>query len=164
MKRAILVVACILCAFAVGASADPAPPGPQPLPAFLSSLKACAPAAAASRALPKPVFAANRDPGNRDRGDGHGKVQPKATCTSTNACPLTGQPLTCTGSYCSAGDYWVSCDGVYQQCAPLCSEDRICCDGSEIYCEGYVSCSAGPRRITCDGYTDYCPPPSQCYF
>jgi hypothetical protein len=83
-----------------------------------------------------------------------------AYCESTFSCSDTGQPINCTGlSSCSAGDYWVTCDGTRHSCTPVCTSTCIC---GEYSCTGYSSCDDGLNWIQCDGHRHSCTPLRYC--
>lgn len=90
----------------------------------------------------------------------------KSGCTASLNCS-NGAFLFCSSGVpgtCSVGSNWVECNGNRTYC-PLCTITRVCCDGTEAYCEGYQSCSYIFRGVKCDGvsYQD-CPPIKQCAF
>jgi hypothetical protein len=145
MRKSTLWIAIFLClGMGVKTDAKPAPAGllcsattaQTALPAFLAGPPAAQPA------------------GSGGRG---GSLQ--ATCTSTNVC-ADGNPLTCTAATCSAGAYWVQCNGVTQTCPVVCTE--VCSACGERSCQGYTSCDDGVNWIECDGHRYTCLRPSQC--
>ena len=79
------------------------------------------------------------------------------TVTSTYNCYGTGGKLTCSGSSCSGGATWVSCDGVRTDC-PACDILQDCSwmcpqpyQTASIYCISSVGrCSMGFKWVQCD--------------
>jgi hypothetical protein len=89
----------------------------------------------------------------------------KEGCTASKNCPLGGSVSCSSGvpGTCSVGNYWVNCNGNFQQCPIACFAEKECCDGSWAYCEGYSTCSQIPRGVKCDGISyAVCPPLWQC--
>ena len=88
----------------------------------------------------------------------------KDGCSATKSCP-NGGSVSCSSGVpgtCSVGNYWVNCNGNFQQCPIACWLEKECCDGSWVYCEGYTSCSNVARGVKCDGVAYLCPPLWQC--
>lgn len=66
----------------------------------------------------EPVFAQRRAEG--------GTAQAKACCESGN-CPGWGSyRVSCCGSTCSGGSWWVTCGGSTTYCPPMCAANGIC--------------------------------------
>lgn len=87
-------------------------------------------------------------------------ISNKSGCNANVTCP-GGQFISCSSGVpgtCTAGATFVICNGVRTDCPPppTCSEERECCDGGSVYCEG-TTCSLTARGVRCDGITYNCP-------
>ncbi|MCB1032692.1 MAG: hypothetical protein KDD47_02530 [Acidobacteria bacterium] len=132
MRNALLCCFCLTFAIAVGA----AQPDPEP-------------AATQSK---EPVFTtAIQD-----------EAQPpeeSMTCNVSYSPCYGGGSISCSGTYCSAGPFWVECDGNRTYCPPCtvsCWDTSRQCTSPIGDCEVFGSAS-DPFKIRCDSTTIHCP-------